>query len=356
MREGMGGKGFVMEIKRVCVLDSMYTLLQYLLLSEEDEILATYFFFRGGLSENVVSFFKNQSSRVCKFNYGFIRDVLFYYIVIPFKYPFLFKRKFEYWGVDNLGYEKFIIRKNKFHLLEDGLLSYNEIPYTWEKMRFIWLKKFLMGPLAGPRKYVGEENTCVCRHLTGLVESRIIKDNKTKIDSLDSLWKKSSGNKRNLINRIYNVAEVDFLNLKKCKRILFTQPLSEDGYISEDEKIQLYKRILTYINTTDKIVVKPHPREKTDYLRFFDNIIVLDSKIPFELLSLNGLQFSEVYTIFSTCVFSIPYMVNVYFFGSQIHPRIGEIFKDNHYGKVKSPSEKNHLMDIDLDKFAEIQV
>lgn len=345
-----------MKIRKICVLDSMYTLLQYLLLSSEDDFHDTYFFFRQGISESVVRKLKNKCTRILKFKYGLFRDLFFYFIVIPLKYPFLFFRKLEYWGVDNLGYEKFIIRKNKFHLLEDGLLSYGEIPYKWKQVRLVWLKQFFMGPLAGPRTFVGEEKNCICRHLTGLKDSEILKDSKTKIDSLESLWEKSSVAKRNFVNSLYDVSENDLLKLKEYDRILFTQPLSEDGYISESDKIVLYKKIMEYAEKKEKFVIKPHPREKTDYSRYFKNALVLKTKAPFELLSLNGLRFSEVYTIFSTCAFDIPYEVNVYFFGSQVHPILGEIFKSNQYGKVGVYSANIHLMNIDFEKYAKVEV
>ena len=343
-----------MKIRRICVLDSMYTLLQYLLLSSEEDIASTYFFFRKGVSADIINFFKNQCSCIQRFSSDIIGDLFYYYITIPFKYPFLLKRNLEYWGVDNLGYEKFIIRKHKFHLLEDGLLSYNEIPYKWEKNRFIRTKEFLMGPLAGPRTFVGEEKTCICRHLTGLSDSVLTKESKTKIDSLGSLWSKSTQNKKDLINKIYGISELDIPALKQYNKILFTQPLSEDGYISEEEKIELYRKIAKYANATSKLLIKPHPREKTDYSQKLENVAILNTKAPFELLTLNGLHFDDVYTIFSTCALNIPYDVNVHFFGSQIHPKLGDIFKNNHYGKVKVCSNKTHFKSIDFEKLADI--
>ena len=306
------------------------------------------------MSEKIIQFFKPQCSCIRKSGSSIIKDLLYYYITIPSKYPFLLKRNLEYWGVDNLGYEKFIIRKNKFNLLEDGLLSYNEIPFKWQKKRLIWLKELLMGPLAGPRTFVGEEKNCICRHLTGLSDSPILSDSKTKIDSLDSLWATSSQSKRNLINKIYGISESEISNFRGYNKILFTQPLSEDGYISEQEKIGLYRNIAKYANSSSKLLIKPHPREKTDYSKQIDNVVVLNTKAPFELLTLNGLHFDDVYTIFSTCALNIPYNVNVHFFGSQIHPKLGTIFKDNHYGEIKVCSNKICFMDINFEKLAGI--
>ncbi len=84
---------------------------------------------------------------------------------------------------------------------------------------------------------------------------------------------------------------------------LFTQPLSEDGYINEKQKIYLYKTILEYLLKLGKVVVKLHPRDKTQY-DFGNNVIVLEGSYPSELLLLFPLEFSYAIGICTSAVVS----------------------------------------------------
>ncbi|TOA61696.1 lipooligosaccharide sialyltransferase, partial [Vibrio parahaemolyticus] len=61
------------------------------------------------------------------------------------------------------------------------------------------------------------------------------------------------------------------------KNILFTQPISD--LVTEDGKIELYKEIAEKYNIT---VIKPHPRECTDYTKHF-SCLILDKFIPAEV-------------------------------------------------------------------------
>lgn len=84
--------------------------------------------------------------------------------------------------------------------------------------------------------------------------------------------------------------------------LLLTQPLSEDGYITEREKINIYSKIIK--DNYKNILIKPHPRELTNYQNYFKNIILLDKDIPIELYSLLGMKFYKVVSLFSTSVFN----------------------------------------------------
>jgi len=68
------------------------------------------------------------------------------------------------------------------------------------------------------------------------------------------------------------------LNSLSKNNILFTQPISD--IIGEEEKIKLYKEIISEKNIT---AIKPHPRETTDYSKYF-SCVILDKFIPAEVL------------------------------------------------------------------------
>ena len=77
----------------------------------------------------------------------------------------------------------------------------------------------------------------------------------------------------------------------------------------ESEKISIYKEIIHdyYCNDNQSVlVVKPHPREKTNYkiaLASYD-VDVISSSIPIEVLA-SVVAVDSVITIFSTAAYSI---------------------------------------------------
>lgn len=100
--------------------------------------------------------------------------------------------------------------------------------------------------------------------------------------------------------------------MKGKTTIIFTQPLSEDGLISEQEKIQYYKNTLKSIPVPpDKIVIKTHPREGTNYKKIFPDIFIFNKNIPQEILNFCGVRFKQAYTISSTAAINFGYSINI---------------------------------------------
>lgn len=85
--------------------------------------------------------------------------------------------------------------------------------------------------------------------------------------------------------------------------LLITQPLAEDGYTSEDGKRKLYRELITQFGS-DTVLIKTHPREKTDYGNLAKNCITLKfDHVPLEVLTfLEGLKMKRAVTTFSTAI------------------------------------------------------
>ena len=84
--------------------------------------------------------------------------------------------------------------------------------------------------------------------------------------------------------------------------LLIPQPLSEDGYVSEEYKIEMYRRILREYGDGYQIWIKPHPREKTCYADYF-NAEILPGGFPLEILDLvSGFCFDRGITLFSSAL------------------------------------------------------
>ncbi|WP_338825127.1 hypothetical protein MHOCP_06840 [Moorella humiferrea] len=90
------------------------------------------------------------------------------------------------------------------------------------------------------------------------------------------------------------------------KVLLLTQPFSEDGLMSEDEKISLYSRVLQRYPQSH-ICLKPHPRERTDYQSVFGNqITIIPREFPLEILSwYDNVNFDLVITWNSSAINNI---------------------------------------------------
>lgn len=75
-------------------------------------------------------------------------------------------------------------------------------------------------------------------------------------------------------------------------------------------------------------MIKPHPRETTDYYqKYFENVFVYQDVVPSELFELLDVNFERVITLFSTAVFKYDRNI-VDFYGTRIHDKIYQWFGD----------------------------
>ncbi|CAM2761093.1 polysialyltransferase family glycosyltransferase [Hathewaya histolytica] len=96
-------------------------------------------------------------------------------------------------------------------------------------------------------------------------------------------------NKNIIVNVFTNKLNKDYF--KNNSLLILSQPLSEDGYIKEEKKIELYKNIIYEYGEGYNIILKKHPREKTIYN--FSNVLELDGNFPSELFKLLNIKFEK---------------------------------------------------------------
>lgn len=223
-------------------------------------------------------------------------------------------KKTEVFGASHLRISNYFMKRYNFYLIEDGIMNYLDYLYIRN-----W-KDILLG-----RKRMGLHKNVKKIYLTGLAEiPKAIKD-KVEIINLEELWNKKSKEEKKQINEIFGVNIEKLQEVKDRKIILFTQPLSEDNIISEEEKIEIYSKILDKYQQED-VVIKPHLREKTNYSDYFSDCYVMKEKYPVELMIFNGLKVNRAVTLFSTAVFSLNKMAKVDFYGTEVHPKLLERF------------------------------
>ena len=155
---------------------------------------------------------------------------------------------------------------------------------------------------------------------------------KEKVEIIDifKLWHDLKKDNKEKILNIFGLNLNKIKRLEKRKILLLTQPLSEDNILSEKEKVNLYKKVLAEYNQ-EEIIIKAHPREKTDYQLFFPKIEIIENIIPIELLRLNNFEVEEVITLFSTGVLSYKDKAKISFYGTEVHPRLLEKFGSLEY-------------------------
>ena len=345
------------SIKRICLLGNQHGLLQYLLLSSLEEINQTFFLWNYvSIHHYVIRKFGKQGIvipeprkkltdlRLVNLAIKYIRLFYDYYILYPLKYPFVLNYKLDYWGHDHVYNAHCFLREHPFRLLEDGTLNYVSYPYPQPQKRFLWFKRMLAGKnYSEYKKYAGSESLCKEIFLTGLLDSgEVLHDPRVKIKSFLDMWEESSSEKRAFINYVFGVSVNLIEKCKEFRHILLTDPFSEDDVISEMEKIDLVRNIIERIGQKD-LLIKPHPREKTDYSKYFPDIYVLKTYAPMQLLSLNGVRFDAAYSILSTALFDFPYRIKVCAIGSEIHPVLYEKFPDWSSDKIKKRVSDNNI-------------
>lgn len=304
-------------ITKICYINSPRSLLLYFLITDMSDYDNT-FLFTESLDDNICNHFSHYKKYHLKKGFFYF----FYYIIkfrffTRFKYPFI--NSAQIYGQDNLIISS-MIGNNNMILLEEGLMNYR---YNPKHNRYLIIKKLLFGPFS-PKEFFGRSKQVSHIILTGLdtIPSDLL--NKVKIVNFQLLWDKCEMSKKDRIFQYFGIDHNIREKMSNVSKILFTQPLSEDGAISEDEKINIYKKIIS----TSNLAIKPHPRELTDYHKYFPGLVIIDSKIPVEFLLILQVKLSDVYTIFSTAALNFLSCSNVHFCGTKIHPKLVEKFGD----------------------------
>lgn len=304
-------------IKKVAVISNTRMLLLFILLNRVP-FKQIFFIFE----ENVYISSKIRNFLIVKRSKNKIQLILnsiYYFIRFNFlcHYRGLNKEKMVVWGADHITGAKFFLKRFKFILLEDGTINYNPVAYKRS-----WKNKLFSVPAYGMHANVRKIYLTQSENIPDCIKDKV------EVINLDELWNKKNHKEKMEIIDILGV-DIDRISILKDKSyILYTQPLSEDGIISEREKIQLYEEILKKYDI-NKVVIKPHPRENTDYQFFFKDVYVFCDNIPSELLPLLGVRFEKAITLFSTAVLQHN-RNSIVFYGTNVHPKIYQ-----HFGNIE---------------------
>lgn len=319
---------------RVCIEDSAYSLFLYFLISSKAEIDSTYYFFSNGVPYNIYQYFQGQSHYFNPRYYKekrYLRLLSKFWLRLTANFYWPFLQTANIYGLEICAFSPGLMGKRKIVSIEDSLSNYIVVE---RKVRLPKLKALLFGA-ATNAEFPGRDFQCVDKViLTGLCETGYPTHISTEFINIQKKWDESTDEKKKLILDIYNISEADLKELMQRDEILITQTLSEDGVITENEKITFYRQLLQGRDCS-KILIKPHPREMTDYKKYFPDIYVFEKKVPMQLLNVLGVKYKKVYTICSTAAFSFSSDTEIVFLGSECHPNILQ-----KCGVIKMPYKK----------------
>ena len=313
-----------MNYKYVCCTGSVHALLLFFLINPDATLNNTVFFFPkdGGIRGDLKQKFKHVYWLSRK---GFKYRILNYYLLKNIFKKLKLKSAKRY-GFDEGGWTEYIVHTTmSFHLIEDGMNNYIMVQPTKKKYESSIIHKllsytpFLHIPY-GLSKHVSTI------YLTGIADTpQEIKD-KVKFVNMKTMWNSCSEQRK---HEIINLFGVSFSSFEKNRStLIITQPLSEDKIMSEQDKIDIYKNIVQQYGETN-ILIKPHPREATNYKTIFPQALIWDAYFPIELLALSNqtLGIKTVITVFSTAISSFENCQKITL-GSKAHPNLS--FLENH--------------------------
>ena len=322
-----------MKISRVCISDSIYSLLFYLLFSSEKEIEETFFFFSDGIHESIRKKFKYHEyiefARSVKSRRGYI-FLIFRRIYLNFfshaKWPFL--RTARIFALDYLYTAIPLIGKRTYTHIADGPNCFANLKVTPEYQTLLHARRHpLLSSLGrfvfGHLWHQGYGTAKECELIMSSTPDRLPEHNgkKSLVYPLEDLWEKSSASKKAWIFNIFDVSESELNEMCKRDTVLLTQQLATEGTISEEDLIAIYRRLLKGI-PEKQIVIKRHPRDGVNYRKYFPMAFVYDKFTPMQIFALEGISFKNVVTIFSSSALSFGKNTHVIWGGTDIHPAI----------------------------------
>ena len=298
---------------KIGIFDTTYSLLLFLLIFDLKEI-----YLIAGDNLNIGIGKKIINLRKILLNFPKKDLILTLFEKIYLKLLFLGK-KLEIYGQDHIRLGNILVDMGEFYLIEDGLYSYNKSEISVNNYIEKIKRKIGINPILGNHKNVKKI------FLTGLAPIPKNIAHKVEIINLKELWNKKTLKEQNEILDIFsfnlNIKE----KIKGREIIFFTQPLSEDNVITEVEKIDIYSKIIKKY-PKDRLIIKTHPREKTNYKEIFKEYLILDNPFPFEILNLLDVKFNKAITLFSTAALGLGKEVEVDFYGTEVHMKILERF------------------------------
>lgn len=326
-------------MKKVVVENTLYSLFLYMLINKGGH--DTFFILSNTIDKGVIDRIKSHSRGV--YIYKSRSDGSLFYKIYSFykeqvKLRYFYNKSFkgrelEVFGNDDLSFSHVFI-KHGFNIIEDGLGNYG----VTKKKQYAIKKLILKLAVLNFKNYepLGYDKIVKSIYLTGTLDIPELLASKVKLINPKRLWDKLTKIEKDNILEVFGIDANFVKKLSGRTIIVFTQCLSEDGFIAEEVKIEIYKKLLLQYPLSD-VLIKTHPREKTNYKNIFPEIEVIDTPFPSEILPLIGSDFKKVVTLFSAAATGFNKNIKVDFYGTEFDSRLKDKFG---VIKFKPPKEE----------------
>lgn len=323
---------------RICIVDSAYSLFLYLIYSTNSQIRSTHFFVGDGIDPAI----RRQLPRMTYLanrHYGkprvvriFFKVLLCLRIMILRKVVWKIGKNTEIFASDHPFFAPPVIRKLPYVLISDGpavFTIFMKFPEFSQLRNVSGIRglaaKALLGPIAA--SHHGRNTYCWKVLLEGVENVPYLR--KEIMESVDPrmLWSEASIKKKASIMQIFNVDDDSLKMLQNKSIILLTQQFSTDEIISELEQVEIYQDLIKGF-PYDQILIKPHPRDKVAYERFFPGIAIFRSPIPMQLLSLFDIKFTDAITVCSTAISCFGNETRKHWAGTKKYAKILKMYGD----------------------------
>lgn len=284
----------------ICFVGTVYSLFLYLLI-EPVSYERTFFIFTSGVPEKVRARIPNSCHVDRKRILSRLAGKRGVFKWIFWKYGLNSNLPVYGHTHDVYGGSFFLRRaKNPLYVIEDGVDN-----YTFEDPS-----------KNSPAEWYGGTAKARKVFLTGMMPIPKMIADKAVVVNISEMWKEKTPEKQARISGIFGVKPGTRFSKAENSLLLVTQPFSEDGHISEAGKIDLFKKIVArLLKPGVRLVVKPHPREKTDYRSVFPEAAFFESSVPVELMGCLGLDCRNL----TVATISSGAVKNLFFEGAKIH-------------------------------------
>lgn len=323
------------EVTHVCIAPTLYPLLQYILLMDDDIVFHhTYYFLnelipqkaREQLPNTYLNYFGKKFKEQLRRRWMKLKLRFFKYI----DYPFL--KTAEIFAND-IPYGSLCIGNRPYNLQPDApnCLTLNSQYHSAEYIRMqkkadsFWghLQRFVLGDIFV--HYFGYNSQCKAIYMTEENTSPVLEGKKVYVQSLPSMWNKASEKKKLFIMGLFNITSNDITFLNSRPNLFFSQPIMKDCGLTETEYIDVLNKIFQNY-PKNSIIIKTHPRDSFDYAQHFPDTIVFTKPISSQLLNLIGVTPQKIITINSTAIEGFPETITCDYYGTHVHSKLEKFF------------------------------
>ena len=299
--------------KNICLVTTVYSFFLYLLIKgyNENDIYIFTAWFPKEVSKNVKHVqmppvvFKgkkfgelNSISGIWKNIIGFSKYFYGYFKLRVLLFIKTFNCEVEVYGHAQTPFSYLFYENENSNIIEDGLSNYTiEISETHKINPIIDKLLHIMGIyFLNNSEGFGSHKNIKNVYLTNELDNPLIKDKVIVID-IDTLWTKLTKKEKDEILSIFNINS-EMFNFEGKTLLILTQPLSQEGHMTLNKELDIYKEIMEKFKDYQTII-KPHPRDEKNYTKIFPNTTIIEKTFPIEILTLIGIKPTVVSSIIS---------------------------------------------------------